>query len=175
MSPQAYLNWYASKEFSWKGTDTVGDISCSMRLFPTELNIAKCCLQECEAKELLSERLSEKDESIEFMIEFSSLKPNTSVFDVSGPTNYSKTDKVLYLSNGIKNDIRGITTTGDTIVCEHVLYEPSIPQKAHLLVTLEETKKKICQLIIKDRMITGELILFRIPELNYQSIPTLKL
>lgn len=175
MDPQAYVDWYSSKEFAWKGTDTLADISCSVRLFPMELGIAMCALQECETKEVLAESLSGKDETIEFMIEFSSIKSNNSVFDASGSTNYSKTDKILYLSNTIKTDIKGITSAGDTINCQHVLYEPSIPKKARLLITLEETKKNICQLIIKDRMITGELILFRIPELNRKSIPTLKL
>lgn len=174
MGPQDYLDWYSSKEFAWKGTDTLADISCSIRLFPMELSIARCAVQECEPKEVLKERLSGKDETIEFMIEFSGIKPNTSVFDVPG-TKYSKTDKILYLSNGIKDDIKGITSTGDTIICQHVLYEPSIPKKARLLITLEETKKNISRLIIKDRQITGETISFRIPELNHKSIPTLKL
>jgi hypothetical protein len=175
MSPKEYLNWYAAKDFGWKGMDTIQDITCAIRLFPKEVTIAMCAIQNCETKEVLTERLSSKDETYDFMIEFSSLKPNTSIFDVPGSGAYSKSDKVLYLSNGIKKDIKGITVAGDTVSCQNVLYEPSIPQKARLLVTLENTKKNINQFIITDHMVSGEMIRFHIPELTHKSLPTLKL
>lgn len=175
MGPQAYLNWYASPDFTWKGIDTINDISCMMRLVPKEMNIAKCAIDDCEPKDSLAKQLSHRNETIEFIIEFSSLKINTDVFEAGHLNTYTKTDKILYLSNGIKYDIKAITAAGDTLACQNILYEPSIPRKARLLATLESTKKSISQLIIKDRMITGEAIVFHIPGLNPKSIPTLKL
>lgn len=175
MSPKDYLIWYSAKEFGWKGIDTVQEMTCMMRLFPQEVDIAKCALQNCESKETLLERLSGIDESIDFIIEFASLKTNISIFDIAGSIGSSRADRVMYFSSSIKNDIKGITITGDTLVCQSVLYEPSLPQKARILISLEGSKKPIDQIIITDRIISGETIRFPIPQLTNKSIPTLKL
>ena len=81
----------------------------------------------------------------------------------------------MYFSSGIKNDIKGLTKNGDTLPCQGVLYEPSLPQKARILISLEKSNNSINQIIITDRIITGEVIRFSIPELTNKSIPTLKL
>jgi len=175
LGPKDYLDWYSAKDFAWKGIDTIQDLTCAMRLFPRELDIAKCALENCESKEVLIERLSDKTETIDFMIEFASLKMNTSVFDIDGPISSSRADRIMYFSNGIKNDIKGLTVNGDTLACQSVLYEPSLPQKARMLISLEGSKKSINQIIITDRIISGEVIRFPIPELTNRSIPTLKL
>ncbi len=175
LSPKEYLDWYSSTGFGWKGIDTIQDFTCAMRLFPKEADIAKCALQDCESKETLIERLQTKDETLDFIIEFTSLKLNTGIFDVPGSTGSSRTDRIMYFSSGIKNDIKGITNTGDTLICQSVLYEPSLPQKARILISLEDSKKSINQIMITDRAISGEIIRFYIPELSNKSIPTLKL
>ena len=136
LSPKEYLDWYSSTGFGWKGIDTIQDFTCAMRLFPKEADIAKCALQDCESKETLIERLQTKDETLDFIIEFTSLKLNTGIFDVPGSTGSSRTDRIMYFSSGIKNDIKGITNTGDTLICQSVLYEPSLLKTVKLVSTI---------------------------------------
>ena len=176
LNPVNYLSWYSSTDFGWKGLDTVqGTMMCTMRLFPKEVDIAKCALENCENKETLKDQLAIKEETVDFIIEFASLKPGISLFELPGTVNSSRAERIMYFSSGIKNDIKGITSSGDTLVCESVLYEPSLPQKARILISIEKSKKSMNQLLIRDRIISGETIRFSIPELTNKTIPTLKL
>lgn len=176
MNPETYLSWYASPNFGWKGIDTIQEtMTCAMRLLPKEVTIAQCALESCETKETLQKRLSSMDETIDFIVEFTSLKTNISLFDLPGKISSSRADRVMYFSSGIRQDIKVLTLTGDTLECTGVLYEPAAPQKARILVSIEKSKKSMYQLLIKDQMISGEIIRFSIPELTYKTIPTLKL
>lgn len=175
MNPKDYLSWYQSKEFAWKGVDTIQNIICGIRLFPKEVSIAKCAMDNCEPKETLKERSADNTESFEFIVEFAGLKPNESIFDLPGKLGTSHSDRVIYFSSEIKKDIKGLTLSGDTVECQHVIYEPSLPQRARMLIDLEVGKKGIVEIIVTDGIISGETFHFRIPELTNKSIPSLKL
>ncbi|MNJ83548.1 hypothetical protein D3C87_09690 [compost metagenome] len=175
MNPKDYLGWYQSKEFGWKGIDTIQNVICGIRLFPKEVSIARCAIDNCESKEILKERSAAKTDYFEFILEFASLKPNESIFDLPGRLGTSRPDRVTYFSSAIKNDIKGLTSLGDTVECQSVIYEPSLPQKARMLINLEMTKKSIVEIIITDRIISGETFHFNLPELTDKSIPSLKL
>lgn len=175
MNPKDYLDWYQSKEFGWKGMDTIQNVICGIRFFPKEVSIAKCAIDNCEPKETLKERSADKTESFEFIVEFASLKPTESIFDLSGKLGTSPSDRVIYFSSEIKKDIKGLTLSGDTVECQSVIYEPSLPQRARMLIDLEAGKKGIIEIIVTDRIISGETFHFSIPELTNKSIPSLRL
>lgn len=175
MTPKEYLNWYQSKDFGWKGMDSTEQIACAIRLFPKEIMVAKCAVDDCETKETLKERLASEEGTFDFLLELSSLKPGESIFDVRGEVGSSRSDRVLYFSNSIKNDIKGLTLSGDTVECTGVIYEPTLPQKARILINLEASKKSIVEIMITERIISGHAFHFKIPELTKKSIPSLKL
>ncbi|MNK00318.1 hypothetical protein D3C87_181010 [compost metagenome] len=175
LTPESYVKWCSSPDFLWKGKDTLEGISYAVRFIPKQYDIAKCALNHCEKKEVLINDLKAIGNSYGFMLELSCLEFSKDLFSFPSKTGMNSNSRKMYLSQYIKGDLVGITSTNDTIKCTSAIYEANMPTRVRVLFELENTPKPITKIVFRDRMINNKPIAFIIPELTNKHLPTLNL
>jgi hypothetical protein len=175
LAPEDYLKWYGSAENRWFSQDTVNDLVFKMKLYPKEVNIARCALDHCESKETLLTDLKKEESVTSFFLEVKALKGGKE--DLFSPAaQMNATDKALYLSNGIKKELFAFSSGKDTIFCNSVIYEPAIPGKIRLLVDFNNPDHQtITRILFNDNSFTMTPMEFLLLLPDHQNFPTLNL
>lgn len=175
LSPESYVQWCNSSDFLWKNKDTMGGILYAVRFVPKQYDIAKCALNHCEKKEILSADLKAIENSYGFILELSCVEYSKDIFSYPSKTGMNSNTRKMYLNNYIKGDLVGISSSNDTIKCTSAIYEANMPTRVRVLFDLENTNKPITKIVFRDKMINNRYVEFIIPELTNKQIPTLNL
>lgn len=175
LAPDAYLKWYASSENKWFSQDTINNLLFKVRVYPKEVNIAICAMDHCEPKETLLTDLKRKEEINSFLLEIKGLKSGKE--DLFSPAvQMNSTDKALYLSNGIKKDLFAFSSGKDTLFCNSVIYEPSIPGNIKLLIDFHNPDhQSISRIVFNDRSLSMVPVEFLLLPSDHSNFPTLNL
>lgn len=176
LEPENYLKWYGSAENVHTASDTVGELVYNLRLFPKEVNIALCAMKQCEPKDVLVASLEERTTITSFLFEIRGVNTQKDFFSIAGVSGISKNDRVMYLTSGIKEDLKGLSAHGDTLNCVSVMYEPTIKGQAKLVIDIDNPKQYVIrEVIYSDRVISGSRISLKMPVSSNSNIPTLNL
>lgn len=173
--PEDYLKWYGSSENKWFSQDTVNDLVFKMKLYPKEVNIARCAINHCESKETLVTDLKKEESVTSFFLEVNGLTGEKE--DLFSPlARMNSTDKVLYLSNGIKRELFAFSSNKDTLFCNSVIYEPTISGRIRLLVDFNNPDNQtITRVLFNDHSFTMAPMEFLFWSSDYPNFPTLNL
>ncbi|TSJ46560.1 hypothetical protein [Fluviicola chungangensis] len=142
---------------------------------PREINIARCALDHCEPKEILLEELKRDVAVTSFMFEVKALRGGKEdlFFPQSG---MNSTDKALYLSGGIKKELFAFSSGQDTIFCNSVIYEPSIPGYIRILVDFDNpAHQPIKRIVFNDHSLSMVPVEFQFLPAANSNFPTLNL
>lgn len=175
LAPDAYLKWYGSTENKWYSQDTVNNLVFKVKVYPKEVNIALCALNRCEPKETLLASLKQKEEINSFLLDIKGIKSGREDL-FSHSAQMSSTDKILYLSNEIKKDLFAFSSDNDTLFCNSVIYEPSIPGNIKLLIDFHNPDhQSITRILFNDRLLSMVPVEFLLLPSDHSNFPTLNL
>lgn len=175
LEPESFLQWYSSGKNSFKSKDTINDICYSFAFYPKEVSIAVCALNSCEPKDVLLKELKSKSENPSYLFELTSLNPLKDLFE-SSSAEMSKNEQIIYMNNGIKNDLKALTKRGDTLKCVSAIYEPLLASKFRLIVDFESSESgSVDQIIYIDRLMSRSQIKFNFSNTIHTNFPLLNL
>lgn len=175
LEPEPFLKWYSSEKNMFKSADTINDICYLFASYPKEVPIALCAINKCESKEELSSDLKAKSETRTYLFELTSLNPRKDLF-ASTSGQLSKDNEILYLNNGIKNDLKALSEKGDTLKCVSASYEPLLASKFRLIIDFESPGSgAIDHIIYTDRLMSRSQIKFDFSKTTHSNFPLLNL
>lgn len=173
ISPEKYSKWYSSSDFKYRKTDTLNELIYSVSFFPKEIEIANCALNSCKTKSELIEMQHKKTDNYEFIFQIQTKKWSDLIANYCNQEGVAN-DIYTYFTSDVYKNIYAISSSDDTLKCLGALYEPVTQDRIRFLFTIEGTfpLKKI---LFEDKLFSGVLKIFELPELDINKIPTLKL
>ena len=175
LTPAEYLKWHASADNKFVCQDTANNLVFRIKAYPKEVNIARCALDHCEPKETLLKELKQEESVTSFMLEVRGL--NSSKEDLFSPAaGMNSSDKALYLSGGIRKELFAFSSDRDTIFCNSVIYEPSIPGHIRLLIDFDNPEHQpIKRILFNDHSLSMIPVEFQFSPSANSNFPTLNL
>jgi hypothetical protein len=176
LEPESFLQWYSSDDNSFKSSDTLNGICYTMLSYPQEVSIAICAINKCESKETLMTDLKNKTQLNTYLLELKNLNSTGDLFSVGASKRMSRNEQIIYLNNDIKDDLKALTRSGDTLMCVSVIYEPLLANTFRLMIDFESSNSaSIDRIIYADRLINSSQIEFQFTKNNYSNFPLLNL
>jgi hypothetical protein len=179
LSPSEYLDWCAKESLNYTVSDTLQQVSFSLKYISNEQDAANCLKTACMSEEEIKSELLKNKTNQQFLLRIQVFKPGRDVFDYSGnKNNFPSNQRQKYFAFDMKNDVKMISKMGDTITCTYWFYEPSMAGSGIANVSIgfkPIAQNEMQSLLIFDRVFTGEYSTINLSKLPYNNFPQLKI
>lgn len=178
MEPGEYLAWYGAADCPLRDTVTAKEVMFILEQVPVEVDLARnlragrMTAQEAQAAYAESKKVDE----LNYVMTVALPAAGKDIFSYN--LRAGESGRKEYVSFGMKQDLFLITNTSDTIDCSHTLYEQGIsntPRSRFLIDFTAISREKVTQLVFRDRLWSGQTIIFDLKTNQQAVIPRLKL
>lgn len=178
LSPKSYLEWYGSAACPLRDTVTAKEVIFVLQQVPVELELARYVQTNRMTSEEAADAYAEsrKVDELTYVLTVELPVPGKDIFSFN--LRQGEQSRKEYVSFGMKGDLFLVTITGDTIDCARTLYEQGIsnsPRSRFIIDFTTITREKAAQLLFRDRLWSGQTIVFDLKENQQAVLPRLEL
>lgn len=178
LTPQSYLEWYGSSACPLRDTVKASEVVFVLEQVPIEQEIARNVQTNRMTVEEAQSAYSESKDvnELTYLLTVELPVAGKDIFNYN--VKAGEQGRKEYVSFGMKKDLFLVTVTGDTVECARTLYEQGIsnsPRSRFIIDFTAITREKVVQLLFRDKLWSGQTILFDLTTNQQAVLPRLKL
>ena len=173
LSPEEYVAWYRSESYPYRDTVVKNGVVYVLEGIPAGLDLSRQFRAgKITAGELKTASEEDKDAGLSFELTIILPHSGTDIYSFASGNTSENIDRHHYFAFDMKNDLRAVGKTGDSLACGFFLQERLIGNFPKARFSFDFGRNIPKEVVFNDRIFSGQPVLFTLS--NHQPLPGLK-